>query len=664
MAEKRAGRVARADALGLAVQRLVREGFPQTVVDTLRGMGSSPLGFRYAGSTADAAAARFIAGQMESIGLAGVRREPVPVDAYEFRGANLTVGSRVLPASTFGGVPATPADGLTGELVDAGAGTAHDFDELGDVRGKLVLVDLRLSSWWLDVPCHEATLHGALGVVLTFTPDDPVSFAEPAALGSFDGHYGATWAPAIYVSGESGRWLRSELRSRHVVATLVNDVTVTTAEQGGVAHNVVGEIPGTTDAGVRILLTAHHDAYFRAAADDASGVAQLLTLARAMVESGERARSSILFMASTAEEYGRQDSIYDFCIGAWWAISQTHPDWIGSTLLNINLEAQGVSGAALEVRAEPELATWLHATMGGSPELLPHGTKLIDRVTCTSDQWTIAAAGIPSVYLGTNDPEVSARVGHTQFDTGALLDWGYFELNALFVVDLVGAVDGAGLLPLDFAARARHVAAAVGEERLRAAGVDEAAIGSLRENLGALEAAARSLAMRAKGFGKEAMERADRGLLEVERLLNRGLLALDPRDAPIYPHEQVLANVEALQAAVAELRRPRPDAGLALQALGQVDLTAWGCRFSRETYVGELVRRSPTFERIAWGGQAHLHEPLDVMDEYGQIVAGDWSSAAGSLEAVLVRHQGELRARVRAMAAVLGDSAARLAALR
>ena len=98
------------------------------------------------------------------------------------------------------------------------------------------------------------------------------------------------------------------------VATTLSDTT---------ADNVVGELPGS-DGGLApqaIVLSAHldhlgtgtpdhGDGIFHGAMDNASGVASLLEVARALHEGGYRPRRSVLFMALAGEERGLLGSRY------------------------------------------------------------------------------------------------------------------------------------------------------------------------------------------------------------------------------------------------------------------------------------------------------------------------------------------------------------------
>src|SRR5512135_509738 len=200
-----------AAAFDKAVDKLVAAGFPQGLEAYFCSLGTNPeLGFRWAGTTAERAVGERVAAEMRTMGLSNVRLEPVPVDVFEFEKAGLTVGGRTLTASTIAGVPPTGPAGVTAPVVYVKSGTAADFDAAGDVAGKIVLVDMRMGSWWFSLPAFEAGRRGAAGVVCTYTPDDPKYWSvDDRALGSFDGQYGLGAPPWIYISRRDGDWLKS-----------------------------------------------------------------------------------------------------------------------------------------------------------------------------------------------------------------------------------------------------------------------------------------------------------------------------------------------------------------------------------------------------------------------------------------------------------------------
>jgi hypothetical protein len=50
-------------------------------------------------------------------------------------------------------------------------------------------------------------------------------------------------------------------------------------------------------------------------------------------------------------------------------------------------------------------------------------------------------------------------------------------------------------------------------------------------------------------------------------------------------------------------------------------LTSPGRLFAYEAYVAELARHEPSFDRLQWGGQAHLSPYVDLWQEYHAIAA-------------------------------------------
>ncbi|MFN8206307.1 MAG: M28 family peptidase [Bacteroidales bacterium] len=107
------------------------------------------------------------------------------------------------------------------------------------------------------------------------------------------------------------------------------------------AENIIGYIEGSRLKEEVIVISAHYDhlgkkgnEYFPGADDNASGVAALLSIARAFrmaVDMGYTPLRSVLFVAFSAEEQGEIGS-------AWYA---RHP--IGRTVLNLNMDMIGRS---------------------------------------------------------------------------------------------------------------------------------------------------------------------------------------------------------------------------------------------------------------------------------------------------------------------------------
>jgi hypothetical protein len=93
-----------------------------------------------------------------------------------------------------------------------------------------------------------------------------------------------------------------------------------------------------------------------------------------------------------------------------------------------------------------------------------------------------------------------------------------------------------------------------------------------------------------------------------------GLTALSFLDDTIYPHEQAQWDLTMLGAAIRGVRHARW--GAAQRAVGAVDLNGLAAILSRASFEVEQLHHDPGYERISWGGQGQLSEPLDLYALY------------------------------------------------
>ena len=289
-----------------AIDRLIAQGYPQKIEADLNGFGTSALGMRMGGTTADNAAAEYIAAEMKRLGMTNVRLEKVPVDVWTWRGASVQAGGRVMTATSFGGVPGTPFGGLTGDLVYAGLGSAADLSA-ADVAGKVVLLDSAFDTWWwFNLPGLEAKLAGAQGGrhdlqpalqrLLRHSARRPRHQRWLLRLGSLS--HGVRVPERRRLAQV---WM---LRDGEVAATVTNDVTMRFADKGGYGLNVYGEVAGSDRSGQVVMYGSHHDAYFRMGLDDTSGVVANLMMVKAMKMSGYKPSRTIALLETTSEEWG------------------------------------------------------------------------------------------------------------------------------------------------------------------------------------------------------------------------------------------------------------------------------------------------------------------------------------------------------------------------
>lgn len=562
------------------------------VVERLESFRSHPLGFRVAGTPEERRATRFIAAEMRGLGLDDVVEEPVPVDGWRLREAfvELEDGTRFECAS-FGGVPETGRRGVTGELVRVGRGDRRLLDRL-DVAGKIALVEWRVERLW---PYHvglELGLRGAKAMIVYCPPGGPF-YQAPQALGTFDGIWHAEAPPCVTIRKEDAPKLHG--RAKVVLRAPL--------ERGAEAANVVGILPGRL-RGAPLIVAGHHDGWFGAAFDDATGVAVTLELARAFREAGLRPERSIAFVSHTAEEYGIANSSYDWCYGAWYQVVAAHREWTTSSPFYLNVEGSG-RPEPFTVDAPPELGARMRRICRDAERdgLLPHGWKP-GRPNTWTEVWPFLAAGIPGINVSTFTVGFNRTEYHTQFDTADGVDFDYLakltEVSARMLLDEH---------ELDFRARARE---------LRRHGLDLPEVDSA-------DARRRFTA------------------------IGRGLYGLDAVDAPRYPHEQTAADIAHLEAALAD-----PEASV--QELSRVGLN-WLCAdLSHEAFRIERGRRGRNASRACWGAQGDAdpgpdlwRELASLRGESGAREPGPWLNR--SLRRHLARSRRELERRLDRMAA-------------
>ena len=632
-----------------SVNRLLAQHYPQKVETFLNSLGTSPLGYRLAGTPSDNAAARYIAGQWTKLGLTGVAQEPVPVDVWDVQGAWVRVGGHTFTASQFAGVPGTPADGISGDVVYVHDGTMQDFDAAGDVTGKIVVVDSALDSWWMNMPGAEATLRGATAIIMTYGPDSGAWYYFANSLGGNDGEYDRSWVPIVYVSRADGAWLKTQVAAGSVSATVTSLVTVTMHTSGGVGYNVVGQITGSDPTLPAILLASHHDAHFRPGMDDTGAVATQMMIAKAMKMSAYKPKRTIIFLSTTGEEFGYTDCWYDWSIGAWYAVTNTHAaDWPGKLAAMINLELMARNGYPLKVSASPDLSGWVAASAKANPTLLPWGYRLQMPMDTWQDAWTFTAAGVPSIRIETSNAAYD-RIYHTTLENASIVSWPYAGKVAKFTNVLVRKLNGR-ILPYNLSARAADLNAAIPAAELNAAGADATTVGQLRTAMHGFSAAVAKF--EATPFAAAFCATVNAGKLAIEKQWNTTLTGLDVWDYSAYPHQQVLWDVEYLNDALGHLQGS-VDKAKAISALENVGLT-WNAEyFSPSVYTNDLLRHDPSYPLITWAGQVNEAPHLNALPAIDLLNADDVAGAIILLTTMRDSEVTELDSRLAAITATL-----------
>ena len=191
---------------------------------------------------------------------------------------------------------ATAAGGLTAEVVDLGRGTPEEFEaHAGDIKGRIALVrhELMFAAGTIHrrrkyLAAREA---GAVGFLIAGPlPDTPL----PAPRAGKDGD----GIPAAGITPEAAAALRRTARG-WPTATL----TIETEEAPAETRTLLFDVPGQTDEWV--VLSAHVDGHDggESAMDNASGLAAVLAVTRALAPQAKHLRRGIRLAIFSVEEW-------------------------------------------------------------------------------------------------------------------------------------------------------------------------------------------------------------------------------------------------------------------------------------------------------------------------------------------------------------------------
>ena len=538
---------------------------------------NSELGGRTAGSDAEHAAADYLAGVMEEIGLSNVEKVAAPCDRWQFNGASFTVDGKEYPVYSYA-TASTPPEGITAEVVYAGKGTMWDYEDL-DVEGKIVLVDVdQRADWWVTYPMLEADFQGAAAILAA----NVGGFSQVAddALNCQD-ICGPTSIPTLSIGLADSQELQNKMKEGPVTATLVVDNEVEI--DAGTTYNIMGVLKGKS-SDHQILVGGHYDVHFWGFQDDNCAVGLVLSMAKAMIDSGYQPENDIVFCLHGAEEWGSSYTQYDWTVGAWEMINSVHPDWVGKTLAFLNFELPAYEfDTYTSTYSAPEMYAMLdyyanEYPYSPDPEgCFPDGVLTEGYQTYTySDDFSYYAAGVPSTvngFLLQKDMEnvfpFYVDIYHSQYDTPDTYNEAVMDFNIRYYGALAMYINQTPALYLDFTAQYDRILASIDEEAMAAAGVDMAAFHTALEEL---NTAAQAMTERVKALNRDYLKaREDGDSAAMEKLWAEGkeltaqnlqafefaqknLLGL-MYERPIVPHEAPQENIQLCQDIIACLEQ-------------------------------------------------------------------------------------------------------------
>ena len=428
------------------------------------------IGERVVGTPGELRAVKLIESRFREIRLKNVHLEPFEVATSNQKLTELELLEPIhkkLPCGRCFGTNrsgfVTDSRGVTGAIVDVGFGAIQDFKRLKregvNFKDKIVLIEENENLFYFGnwAPVAHAKEFGAVAAILTsvvFERDILRNYhTEDAAI------------PVVSIPYIEAQTIRRLLREGEVKANLKNIVELNVRST---SHNVVGELPGRKFPDQVIVLTAHHDSWYGAANDNASGVAAIIGVAEALAKNYKNART-IRFVTCGGEESSIEPGVEDVFrwLAGSYAYTKQHADELEKIVANINLD--GVAyGFSSNITLTQELESLTNELIG---ELEAEALYEVEGAPDTGlDQWWFVRHGVPSVSI---DPKMNQfmKIYHSNRDTPELINAVLVKSALRMTLALVLKLDSPELLHYDFTSTAKNLHEALCE---RSAKVEDA----------------------------------------------------------------------------------------------------------------------------------------------------------------------------------------------
>jgi len=456
-----------ARALSASEQQLLEKLSVATIKETVNALAADDMQGRGTAQPGGDKAAAYLADRFAKIGLKplgdkNTYLQPIKFRETQFAQTTFTAGNETLKLGTdyFVTPPYSGDENIKGDLVFIAYGLAAPFlkrnDFAGiDVRGKVVLLrdgpppEINKEQWkkaHAQVNVIRGLIaRGAAAIVTVGQDTETLTFAEmadyltrrqvepeseqemPEFLPPFLSVNEAGADKLFAVSGvtRADAFAKAQ-RDDFTPIDLKQPVTITIKlkKSKGTSNNVVGLLEGSDPKlkSEALVYSAHYDAYglssdnriYHGAADNALGVAEMLSIAEVLTRAENKPRRSIIFLAVTGEEYGGYGSDY-------WV---KNPTWkIKEVAADLNLDGMGT-----EVYGPVKVLVGYgaeHSSLGGllNEVAAVTGLRVIpdpmpeEKSFYRSDHYFFVKKGVPGIMI------LGAPDGATESWTERLRKW-------------------------------------------------------------------------------------------------------------------------------------------------------------------------------------------------------------------------------------------------
>jgi Zn-dependent M28 family amino/carboxypeptidase len=388
---------------------------------------------RLSGSEDEAKAFDYIERTLQSWGLTTQRYAPLSLTSWPIS-ASIVVNGEAFRCITHSFSTSTGPEGMTAEVVYAGAGTRAELEKAG-VSGKIALVDGPGSP--NKAVAAEGT--GAVGVIHVNPGEQIKEMILSPVWGSpnTDNIDDLPTLPHVSVNGASGKAIKALLENGPVTATMTTEVDTSWRELPALVANVAPATPSDDF----VLLSGHVDSWHHGALDNGTADASAMESVRVINELRDNLTRGVRVAFWSGHSHAR------YAASAWYA-DEFFVELHEHCVAHVNIDMPGAKNAtilsdALTMGETYGLAKGLIAEIA-QQELT------YNRMSRMGDQ-SFWGVGFPSLYvsLSSVDDEGTMEWYHTPLDTMEYIDPELLTRDAKILASTVYRLAADKRLPID-----------------------------------------------------------------------------------------------------------------------------------------------------------------------------------------------------------------------